>query len=72
MIESITLPGRELIGGREVERRVRVAPLRAFRLKYPRHQAVADVWERSWERVIPFFDFPEEIRKIICISLDLI
>jgi putative transposase len=39
--------------------------LRAFRLKYPKHQAVADVWERSWERVIPFFDFPEEIRKII-------
>ncbi len=21
--------------------------------------------ERSWQRVIPFFDFPEEIRKII-------
>jgi putative transposase len=39
--------------------------LRAFRLKYPKHQAVADVWERSWDRVIPFFDFPDEIRKII-------
>ena len=23
------------------------------------------MWERSWQRVIPFFDFPEEIRKII-------
>ena len=39
--------------------------LAAFRIKYPRHQVVADVWSRNWERVIPFFDFPEEIRKII-------
>jgi putative transposase len=39
--------------------------LRAFRLNHPKHQAVADVWERNWERIIPFFDFPEEIRKII-------
>lgn len=39
--------------------------LAAFRVKYPKHQAVADVWGRNWERVIPFFDFPEEIRKII-------
>jgi putative transposase len=39
--------------------------LAAFRTKYPKHQVVADVWERNWQRVIPFFDFPEEIRKII-------
>jgi putative transposase len=39
--------------------------LAAFRAKYPKHQAVADVWERNWPRVIPFFEFPEEIRKII-------
>ncbi len=39
--------------------------LQEFRLKYPKHQVVADVWERSWQRVIPFFEFPEEIRKII-------
>jgi putative transposase len=41
------------------------AALRQFRIKYPRHQVVADVWERNWERVIPFFEFPEEIRKIV-------
>jgi putative transposase len=41
------------------------AELAEFRRKYPRHQAVADVWERNWQRVIPFFEFPEEIRKII-------
>jgi putative transposase len=39
--------------------------LAEFRAKYPRHQVVADVWERSWQRVIPFFEFPEEIRKVI-------
>ncbi len=32
-----------------------------FRVKYPKHQVVADVWERNWQRVIPFFEFPEEI-----------
>jgi putative transposase len=26
---------------------------------------VADVWERNGQRVIPFFEFPEELRKII-------
>lgn len=36
-----------------------------FQAKWPRHQVVADVWQRSWARVIPFFQFPEEIRKII-------
>lgn len=39
--------------------------LAEFREKYPKHQVVADVWSRNWQRVIPFFDFPEEIRKII-------
>jgi len=39
--------------------------LQAFRIKYPKHQVVADVWERNCQRVIPFFEFPEEIRKII-------
>lgn len=36
-----------------------------FRAKWPKHQVVADVWSRNWERVIPFFQFPEEVRKII-------
>jgi putative transposase len=39
--------------------------LAEFRAKYPKHQVVADVWSRNWERVIPFFEFPPEIRKII-------
>ena len=39
--------------------------LQASRIKYPKHQVVADVWARNWQRVIPFFKFPEEIRKMI-------
>jgi putative transposase len=39
--------------------------LAEFRVKYPKHQVVADVWSRNWQRVVPFFEFPEEIRKII-------
>jgi len=39
--------------------------LRGFRLKYPKHQAVADVWSRNWQRVIPFFEFADEIRKMV-------
>jgi putative transposase len=39
--------------------------LAEFRVKWPKHQVVADVWQRNWERVIPFFQFPEEIRKVI-------
>lgn len=30
--------------------------------KYP---SVHQSWERNWENVIPFFDFPEPIRKVI-------
>lgn len=41
------------------------AALDEFRAKWPKHRVVADVWTRNWERVIPFFQFPEEIRKII-------
>lgn len=26
---------------------------------------IAEMWRREWERVIPFFAFPAEIRKII-------
>ncbi len=39
--------------------------LKEFRTKYPKHQVVADIWQRNWQRAIPFFEFPEEIRKIV-------
>ena len=30
--------------------------------KYP---TIAALWQRNWERVIPFFQFPAEVRKVI-------
>lgn len=30
--------------------------------KYP---AIAQAWRRNWDRVIPFFAFPEAVRKIV-------
>ncbi len=30
-----------------------------------RYPAIGRSWRRNWERVIPFFDFPPEIRRII-------
>ena len=29
------------------------------------HQSITALWRRNWQRVIPFFAFPAEIRKII-------
>ena len=31
----------------------------------PTHRAIEALWRRNWNRVIPFFAFPPEIRKII-------
>lgn len=31
--------------------------------KYP---AIAPAWQRNWELIIPFFAFPEAVRRIIC------
>lgn len=39
--------------------------LQEFRERWPKHQVVADVWARQWDRVIPFFQFPAEIRRVI-------
>jgi putative transposase len=33
-----------------------------WKQKYP---AVIRLWRENWERVIPFFAFPEEVRKIV-------
>ena len=30
-----------------------------------RHPPIAQIWRRNWARVIPFFDYPPEIRKVI-------
>jgi len=30
--------------------------------KYP---TISQMWRKNWERAIPFFDYPEDIRKVI-------
>jgi putative transposase len=40
--------------------------LQTFRLKWDdKYPIIADLWERHWQGIIPFFDFPPEIRKVI-------
>lgn len=45
--------------------------LRAFSEKWDgRYPTIAPLWGRNWERVIPFFAFPIEIRRIIYTTSD--
>ncbi len=40
--------------------------LEQFAAKWDKsHAALSQVWQRNWQRVIPFFAFPTEIRKVI-------
>jgi putative transposase len=42
------------------------AALEAFALTWDRsHPTISQIWRRNWERVIPFFAFPADIRKVI-------
>jgi putative transposase len=33
--------------------------------KWPKYPAITRLWREQWERVIPFFGFPEEVRKVV-------
>lgn len=40
--------------------------LRTFREKWDKqYPTIADMWERNWQGIIPFLDFPEYIRRAI-------
>lgn len=39
--------------------------LSEFEEKWPKYPAISRLWREQWERVIPFFAFPEEVRKIV-------
>jgi len=39
--------------------------LSEFETKWPKYPAIARLWRENWERVIPFFAFPEEVRKVV-------
>lgn len=36
-----------------------------FATKWPKYPAIAKLWRENWERVIPFFAFPAEVRKVV-------
>ncbi len=39
--------------------------LQEFATKWPKYPAIAKLWRDNWEQVIPFFAFPEEVRKVV-------
>ena len=39
--------------------------LGGFEAKWPKYPAIARLWREQRERVIPFFAFPEEVRKVV-------
>lgn len=39
--------------------------LSEFASKWPKYPAIVRLWRENWERVIPFFAFPEEVRKVV-------
>jgi putative transposase len=39
--------------------------LREFESQWPKYPAIARLWREHWERVIPFFAFPDEVRKVV-------
>jgi putative transposase len=39
--------------------------LSEFASKWPKYPAIARLWREQWERVTPFFAFPEEVRKVV-------
>jgi putative transposase len=49
---------------RAVNAEAAAGALQEFRVRWPKHQVVADVWERNWPRVIPFFQFPALVSKL--------
>ena len=39
--------------------------LREFEKKWAKYPAIAKLWRDQWERVIPFFSMPAELRKVV-------
>lgn len=39
--------------------------LSEFSEKWPKYSAIGKLWREHWERVIPFFAFPLEVRKVV-------
>jgi putative transposase len=56
---------REIYRARDAD--AGMAALEAFEAGYwgKKYPAIAQIWRRNWTQVIPFFAFPEAVRKII-------
>jgi len=39
--------------------------LAEFEAKWTKYPAIGRLWRENWQRVIPFFAFPEEVRKVV-------
>ena len=39
--------------------------LSAFEEKWQKYPAIGRLWREQWERIIPFFAFPEEVRRVV-------
>ena len=39
--------------------------LETFITTWGKYKAIGKLWKENWERVIPFFEFPPEIRRVI-------
>jgi len=39
--------------------------LAGFEAKWRKYPAISRLWGENWERVVPFFAFPEEVRKVV-------
>lgn len=39
--------------------------LERFAAEWPQYPAIGRLWRENWERVVPFFDFPPEVRKVV-------
>jgi putative transposase len=39
--------------------------LESFMARWDKYKAIGKLWKENWEHMIPFFAFPEEVRKVI-------
>jgi putative transposase len=39
--------------------------LAEFEARWPKYPAIGRLWRESWVHVVPFFAFPEEVRKVV-------
>ncbi len=65
MNNQFRLTRRAATAGFEITEATAEMALVAFAAQWgATHPAVAQIWSRNWARIIPFFGFPPDIRKV--------